>query len=127
MASPDGKWEALIQNFNVAIRENGRKDALPFTFDGTEGDHYVLSSAAWSPDSHKIAVYRVRNGQHRKIAYIESSPADQVQPKFWTAEYAKPGDVLDLPRPVLIDVPSRKAMPITSTLFENPYSMSGFD
>jgi len=127
VASPDGKWEALIQNFNVFVREKGRKDALALSFDGTEGDHYVLSAAAWSPDSHKLAAYRVRMGQHRKIAYIESSPADQVQPKWSLVDYAKPGDTLDIPRPVLFDVATRKGTPIAPELFENPYSMSRFE
>src|SRR2546425_1762153 len=48
--SPDGKWEALIQNYNVFIRAKGKTDAWPLSFDGSEGDHYTLSSINWSLD-----------------------------------------------------------------------------
>ncbi len=124
--SPDGKTEALIRNFNIWIRAKGTKEAAatPLSFDGTEGAYYALSSTAWSPDSRKLAVYRVRPGQRRKIAYIESSPADQVQPKYSQMEYAKPGDTLDIPQPVLFDTAARKQYNIDAALFPNPYLMT---
>jgi Dipeptidyl peptidase IV (DPP IV) N-terminal region len=56
----------------------------------------------WSPDSKKLVAYRVRPGYHRKINYVESSPADQWQPKYMTIEYAKPGAPLALEPKLLI-------------------------
>ena len=122
--SLDGKWDAIVRNHNVWIRARGSKDAVAVSFDGSEGNYYALSDAAWSPDSKKLAVYRVRPGQRRKLAYIESSPEDQVQPKSSFMEYAKPGDALDVPVPVLFDVLARKAHSIDTALFPNPYAMS---
>jgi len=122
--SLDGGWDAIVRNHNVWIRARGSKDAVALSFDGSEGNYYALSDAAWSPDSKKLAVYRVRPGQRRKIPYIESSPEDQVQPKSSFMEYAKPGDALDVPVPVLFDVLARKAFSIDTALFANPYSMS---
>lgn len=78
--------------------------AFALSFDGSEGNSYALTSVAWSPDSKKLAAYRVRPGYHRKIQYIESSPADQVQPKYFVMEYSKPGDALDIQQPVLFDL-----------------------
>ena len=124
VASPDGQWEAFLRNHNVWTRAKGDKEPRPLSHDGSEGNYYTLSRAAWSPDSRKLAVYRVQPGQRRKIAYIESSPRDQVQPKFSQTEYAKPGDVLDLPRPVLFDVAGRQSVAIDTALFVNPYAMS---
>ena len=72
--------------------------------DGSEGDAYELSSIAWSPDSSKLAAYRVKPGYQREIHYIESSPEDQLQPKHSTRLYAKPGDRLDKEMPVIFDV-----------------------
>src|SRR5690606_25836019 len=60
--SPDGKWEALIRNYNVAIRRVGDSATTFLSTDGSEGNYYELSSIAWSPDSTKLAVYRVRPG-----------------------------------------------------------------
>ncbi|HEX3085176.1 MAG TPA: DPP IV N-terminal domain-containing protein, partial [Pyrinomonadaceae bacterium] len=89
--APDGKWEAFIKNYNIFIRAKDSKDDMALSFDGSEGNYYALNSIVWSPNSKKIAAYRVRPGYHRKIQYVESSPADQEQPKYWTIEYAKPG------------------------------------
>lgn len=122
--SPDGKSEAFLSNFNIMVRAIGSPTAKPLSFDGNEANPYRLTLTAWSPDSTKLAAYRVRLGQHRKIAYIESSPTDQLQPKYSQVEYAKPGDTLDIPVPVLFDIPNNKQHQIDNTLFDNPYSMT---
>ncbi len=123
--SPDGKLEAFLQNHNVWIRETANpKKPAPLSTDGSEGNYYTLGGPVWSPDSRKLAVYRVRPGQRRRILYIESSPSDQVQPRTKETTYVKPGDALDIPQPVLFDVASRKQFPIDNALFPNPYAMS---
>jgi Dipeptidyl peptidase IV (DPP IV) N-terminal region/Prolyl oligopeptidase family len=122
--SPDGKWEAWVNNFNVWVRPKGKRDGIALSFDGSEGNYYALASVLWSPDSTKLAAYRVRPGYSRKIQYVESSPADQLQPKYATIDYAKPGDALDAPQPVLFHVESRKQFIIDNSLFPNPYQLS---
>ena len=78
--------------------------------DGSEADYYELSSIAWSPDSKKLAAYRVRPGYRREVHYVESSPADQLQPKYTRrCSTRKPGDVLDVDQPVLFDVAAQAA------------------
>jgi len=122
--SPDGQWEAFVQNYNVFVRPLPKGTAFPLSFDGSEGNYYRLNSIAWSPDSKKLAVYRLRPGYHRKIYFIESSPADQLQPKYSSMEYEKPGDALDLPQPVLFDVAAKQATGIDNRLFPSPYQLS---
>ena len=122
--SPDGKWEALINNYNVAIRANGKRELTALSFDGSEGNHYTVQSIAWSPDSSKLVAYRVRPGYDRKIQYVESSPTDQLQPKYSSMDYAKPGDALDLPQPVLFDVATKKKLVVDNAIFPNPYQLS---
>jgi dipeptidyl aminopeptidase/acylaminoacyl peptidase len=126
-ASPDGTWEALIVNYNVFIRPRGNTNAsasVPLTFDGSEGNYYTLASITWSPDSKRMATYRVRPGFRRQVHYVESSPADQVQPKHWVRDYAKPGDALDIAQPVLLEVETKRQTVVDSALFPNPYSLS---
>ena len=123
--SPDGRWEAAIRNYNVVLREKGRKDETFLSRDGTEGDYYTFDSIAWSPDSKKLVAYRLRRGYHRLIHYVESSPADQLQPKYHAMEYAKPGDALDVERPVLFLVDAKTRLEIDPALFPNPYEISG--
>jgi len=124
VASPDGKWEASINNYNLMIRATGSREPLMFSVDGSEGNYYEPRSIIWSPDSTRLAVYRVRPGYKREVHYIESSPEDQVQPKFSAIVYAKPGDVLDLEQPVLFDVSSKKQINVDNSLFPNPYELT---
>ncbi len=123
-ASFDGKWEAFIQNSNVFIKPVGKDSGAALSTDGSEGNYYTLRSIAWSPDSKKLAAYHTRPGYDREITYIESSPPDQIQPKHMAIHYAKPGDTLDMARPVLFDLETKKEIEIDNALFPNPYSLS---
>jgi dipeptidyl aminopeptidase/acylaminoacyl peptidase len=122
--SPDGRWEAFVKNYNVFLRPKDKKEEFALSSDGSEGDYYTLQSIVWSPDSKRLAAYRVRPGYRRKIQYIESSPADQLQPKYSTIEYAKPGDTLDVERPVLFDAEARRQVNIDDALFPNAFDMT---
>ena len=122
--SPDGKFEAIVQNFNLAVRDLGTKTVLPLSTDGSEGNFYEVDSVVWSPDSTKLAAYRVRPGYRRTVHYVESSPEDQLQPRHWTLQYAKPGDQLDLEQPVVFHLNPAKRVEITNELFPNPYELS---
>jgi len=124
VASPDGKWEAIVLNYNLALRATGGagKPEL-LSADGSEGNCYQRASIKWSPDSTRIAAYRIRPGYRRMVHYVQSSPEDQLQPKSSSRFYAKPGDVLDLEQPVLFDVASRAEHPVDNALFPNPYDL----
>jgi len=124
--SPDGKWEAGLRNFNLFVRSKvkDKKEEFFLSADGSEGNYYVYKSIAWSPDSKKIAAYRLKPGFHRFVHYVESSPVDQLQPKYSTAEYAKPGDVLDIDYPVLFLLDGRKQINVENALFPNPYDQT---
>ena len=113
--SPDGKWEASINNYNLLIRAAGSREPVILSTDGSEGNYYDPRSIVWSPDSTRLAVFRVRPGYKREVHYIESSPEDQIQPKFSSIVYAKPGDVLDLEQPVLFRSRAKNADHISTT------------
>jgi len=116
--------EAFIQNYNVAVREMGSDDFTMLSFEGSEGNTYTNRSIVWSPDSKKIAVFRVVPGYAREVHLVESSPDDQVQPKHSTMLYAKPGDVLDKEIPVILDVASGRQVIVDDALFPNAYTLS---
>jgi len=122
--SPDGRMEAAIRNFNLAVREKGEEEWVLLSHGGTEGDTYTHRSLTWSPDSRFIAVYKVIPGEPREVHYVESSPEDQLQPKHSTLLYAKPGDRLDKQRPVIFDVAEGRRIPVDDALFPNAYRLS---
>src|SRR5262245_44916983 len=122
--SPDKNWEALINNYNVVVRGAGSQKIIPLSADGSEGNYYELTSIVWSPDSKRIAAYRVKPGYRREVHYVESSPEDQLQPKHSTLRYAKPGDVLDVEQPVIFDVAAKTQVAADNSLFPNAYTLS---
>ena len=122
--SPDGHWEAYVNNFNIVIRPFGGAPVTILSRDGSPNDFYDPESIVWAPDSKKLAAYRVRPGFHREVTHVESSPKDQLQPKVNVQFYPKPGDPVDIDRPVLFHVDPAKQIAIDTALFSNPFQMS---
>ncbi len=122
--SPDGRWEAHVENFNIAIRRAGTLDWTRISSDGSAGNFYDPESIAWSPDSEKLAAYQVRPGYARFVYKVRSSPRDQLQPELATQLYPKPGDAVDIDQPQLFHVADGKQIPVPGDLFPNPYDMS---
>lgn len=124
--SPDGKWEAIVKGYNIYLRslEKDQKDEIRLTYDGSEGNYYSLGSIRWAPDSKKLAAYRILPGYKRIIHFVESSPSDQLQPKYHQREYRKPGDPVDIEQPVLFILDSKEKIEVKNNLFPNPYELS---
>jgi dipeptidyl aminopeptidase/acylaminoacyl peptidase len=122
--SPDSTREAYVRNHNVYVRPRGGPEGTPLSFDGSEGDAYDAASLAWSPDGKKLAALRVAPGYRRMVHYVESSPADQLQPKHSERFYRKPGDVVDRQRPVLFDLEAGRQVVVDDALFPNPYTLT---
>jgi dipeptidyl aminopeptidase/acylaminoacyl peptidase len=114
--SPDGKWRIECRDHNLFLKagESGPAEAL--TTDGTAENAYQ-EDVAWSPDSASLVATRVVPGQEHPVHMVESSPKDQLQPKLFTHNYLKPGDVLPKPRPVLIKLEDRSVKLIDEALF----------
>jgi dienelactone hydrolase len=122
--SPDSQWEATVRNFNVYVRRVGSKDGFFLSGDGSEANAYAARSIAWSPDSKRIAAYRVRPGFRREVHYVESSPEDQLQPKYSSRLYNKPGDVLDVEQPMVFELATKHQIVVDNALFPNAYDMT---
>jgi len=101
--SPDRKWEAYIREGNLWVRNIETGDRRQLSWDGAAADYYS-STMYWSPDSKKIVCCRYRPVDTRKLTLIESSPADRLQPKLQSVDYAKPGDALPVRRPAWFEV-----------------------
>lgn len=80
--SPDGKMEAYIEGYNVVVHEAGKpytEAKRILTQDGTIGCYYS-NRIQWSPDGKHIFVCKRVPVEKRYAYYVESSPADQLQP-----------------------------------------------
>lgn len=120
--APDQQREAAIRNYNVWVRTLPTGEWTVLSTDGSEGNAYTLASLRWSRDSKKLAVFRRRPGYDRQVHYIESSPADQVQPKHSSIFYRKPGDEVDFDLPVIFNLELKTQWFGDQALFTNPYA-----
>ncbi|MCL1893012.1 MAG: S9 family peptidase [Holophagaceae bacterium] len=122
--SPNGKYEAIVQDNNVLIREVDGQTAVFRSKDGNIGDRYN-GQFFWSPDSRYLVAVRATIVPQRKVTFVETSPRDQLQPKVHENDYTKPGDPLPIPRPQLFDALEKKQIPTSDALAPNPYSITG--
>ena len=143
--SPDGKWDAVVRGHNLVLREVATQKEFPLTFDANPTSTYARNEETqravemefdrrdpitptpevyWSPDSHRVVAMRLKPGTSRRVYLIESSPADQLQPKLDSYPYLKPGDDVPIRKPHLFDVVARREIAVADTLFANPWSIA---
>jgi dipeptidyl aminopeptidase/acylaminoacyl peptidase len=122
--SPDGKWDAYVLNYNVVIRAKGASQPIWLSTDGSEGNYYAPRTIVWSPDSKCLVAYRIVPGHRRVVHFIESSPANQLQPEYSSMVYPKAGDVLAAQQPVLFHVETKSETIVARDQFPNPFSLS---
>lgn len=121
--SPDGRWEALADGWNLLLRRVADGQLTRLSTDGRAEDYFDPESIAWSPDSQRLAVYRVRPGLARRVTRVEAAPAGGGQPVVHTQLYPKPGDAMDVERPVLFALDGTRA-DVDTVLFNTPYQLS---
>ncbi len=122
--SPDSSLVAFIRNDNVFIAKPDGTQARALSTEGTLS-HYFSSYIQWSPDSRYIAVNRIRPIDKRYVYYVESSPADQLQPILHKQEYAKPGDELAQKTPYIFEVATGHTVTPAHELIANHYALDG--
>lgn len=122
--SPDGKWIAFIKNQNIYVKEVATGKEKQLSLDGTLGNYYS-AYIRWSPDSKKVASCKIRPVEKRYVYYVESSPADQLQPKLHKQEYAKSGDELPFKVPCIYEVESGRSIIPSTELFDRQYEVYG--
>jgi hypothetical protein len=103
--SPDGRWTAVIKDFNVAVRGQDGQEAQ-LTGDGIANRPYGMLS--WSPDSKTVLASRIDPAEHKDVYRIESSPRGGGRAKLYSMKYPLPGDKYTSYEPYVIDVASRR-------------------
>ncbi len=142
-AKDSSPWKIFIRDSNVFATHRETKQEVRLSEDGTPDDPYAEPFLR-SPDGSKFIARQVRKGDERKVTLVESSPADQLQPKVHEIPYPKPGDKIPQERPRLFDLTNGRQIPIegadgaapsstdtgargsvrASTLFSNPWDIS---
>ncbi len=136
VVSPDGKWAAVLEDYNVWVRStSGGGAPVPLTTDGVEHYSYAGSpgynlhfvtdlrhpkptppQVVWSPDSRFLLTHRIDERQVKDFWLLQSVPEDgSLRPKLYTYRYAMAGEEhLPLLEPVVIDVAARRAVKLST-------------
>lgn len=116
-------WRPFLRDFNVWMKSASTGEEVQLSHDGSGADAY--REPLWvSPDGERLAAMQVQPAQEHKVSLVESSPADQVQPRLLSYNYLKPGDQIEHPRPRLFDLTQRRQIPVKDDLFPNPWSIT---
>jgi dipeptidyl aminopeptidase/acylaminoacyl peptidase len=113
--SPDGRWAAFIRDHNLWVRDMEGGEEFALTTGGTERHGFATNSQGWfrsatpvlhwSPDSRKIATYRLDERGVRELHLLETA---QDRPILDSWPYALPGDsIVPMHERVILDVESR--------------------
>jgi dipeptidyl aminopeptidase/acylaminoacyl peptidase len=142
--SPDGRWEAFARDDNLWVREVATQREVQLSTGGSAGHSFRRDASRarmvsmryeradyptheaevhWSPDCKRLVAMQTRLVPERRVTLVESSPADQLQPKVSSYPYLKPGDELPISRPRLFDVAAAREIPIDQTSLPNPWSL----
>ncbi|MGE0144343.1 MAG: prolyl oligopeptidase family serine peptidase [Planctomycetota bacterium] len=123
--SPTARDRLVDLGPDLALDRRDGQPQVRLTSDGgPDAEGWTVSydrNAWWSPDGRFAVVMRTRAPAEHIVTLVETSPKDQVQPKLHQFGYAKPGDPLPHPSPVLIDIASAKTVPLDATLFAEPF------
>jgi len=121
--SPDGAYRVVIRDHNVVLIAMSSEREQQLTSDGHAGNEY-RPPVWWAPDSQHFCLFRTEIGERRQVTLVESSPADQLQPKVISFDYAKPGDRLDHPRLQVWGIDDPNPLTIDPSLAPNPFAVT---
>ena len=101
VASPDGKKEVFIKDWNLYVRDVASKEEKALTTDGVKDFGYATDNAGWtssaraivlwSPDSKKVATFQQDERNVGEMYLVETKAGHPVL-KSW--KYPLPGDAV---------------------------------
>jgi dipeptidyl-peptidase 4 len=121
--SPDGKWAAYVDHYNLYVRDASTGAVLQLTRDGEAAWDYATplpssdlmveqgtqdarqpAAVFWSPDSTRLVTYRIDSRNTGRLTTIQFVPPDQLRPKVYTYAYPLPGESLAQAKPIIFEV-----------------------
>jgi dipeptidyl aminopeptidase/acylaminoacyl peptidase len=122
--SPDGRFEVFVRDGELRLREIESGAERMLASDASAEDFHDPESIVWSPDSRRLATLRVHAAERREVTRVEAAPRDRLQPRVHVQLYPKPGDPVDIERPVIFDIAHQRTIEVASDAFANPFRLS---
>ncbi|MCU0796141.1 MAG: prolyl oligopeptidase family serine peptidase [Akkermansiaceae bacterium] len=115
--SPDGKHRLEVQDGAlVLVSGEKRQTVIP-----AAAGQVFRDTPLWAPDSTRFAIWRTRDVAEHQLHFIESSPADQLQPKHRVRAYPKPGQEIDTRAPWVGFTDGREVLAPDESLIAHPF------
>ncbi|CAN5387893.1 S9 family peptidase [soil metagenome] len=116
VTSPDGKWAAYKDDYNLWVRNLETGEDIQLTTEGVEHHSFGTNNhgwsrsdrpiLTWSPDSKKIATFRLDERDVGKMVLWETK-VGRPEPDIWP--YALPGDtVVPMLERVVLDIETQE-------------------
>jgi dipeptidyl aminopeptidase/acylaminoacyl peptidase len=125
--SPDRKWAAFVNAYNLYVRNISTGEVVELTRDGGHSYDYATPlpssrlmveqgtenvrqrpAVFWAPDSSKFITYRIDSRSTGRFTTLQFVPPNQLRPKAFTYAYPLPGEILSKAAPIIFDVRSGK-------------------
>ncbi|HEY2111079.1 MAG TPA: DPP IV N-terminal domain-containing protein, partial [Dongiaceae bacterium] len=147
LRSPDGRWDLLRLDHDIALRDVASGRIRRLTRDGTADCTYAVSpdtdlqsvtrrvqglasppQALWSPDSRRLITYRLDQSAVGILPLVESSPADgSARPVVHRLRMPLPGDKnIAQATLLIIDAATGAGRPVAADALDVPF-MSPID
>jgi dipeptidyl aminopeptidase/acylaminoacyl peptidase len=130
--SPDGKYTALVKNYNLIVRVVATGEEIQLTRDGERHYEYATplplpslmieqgteepvqpTAAFWSPDSKRLVTYVMDQRNFPRLPVVQSAPENGFRPQGYTMAYSLPVDQsLPTATPVIFDIERRKRIAV---------------
>lgn len=129
--SPDGKWAAFVEDYDLYVRNVSTGTVVQLTRDGEKSLDYATrlpsartmvqqgtenvrqpAAAFWSPDSSKLVTYRLDSREAGRFTIVQFVPPDQLRPKVYTYVYPLPGEWVPRAAPIIFHIPSGKRIDV---------------
>lgn len=117
--------EIFVRDGNVWIKDSEGELQVTHVEEDPAGFRFDPWNIKTSPDG-KFAVvwkYTPDDPNGYTLYRIESTPADQLQPKLHSSSYPKPGQKVRIDRPCMFDIDAKREVPTDDALFSNPYGI----
>ncbi|EAQ93740.1 hypothetical protein CHGG_01975 [Chaetomium globosum CBS 148.51] len=111
----------FVRDGDVWIRDADGEHRI--TTNDEPGLQYDPNRLMACSDGKFAVVWQYSPAEGYSLNLIESTPADQLQPKLSTTTYLKPGDKVRIDRPRMFDIEAKREVPTDDSLFANPYNL----
>jgi len=120
--SPDGKWQANYENWNVVLTNAETGEKINVTTDGDEHIHFGTASWVygeelgqnkalwWTPDSQKILFYRFDDTLVKPFHLVRGW--SDIITTHYPEYYPKPGDPNPIPGLMIYDLATKKTVTV---------------